>query len=1018
MATRPLATSQPLVAFLIGLVGALAAVVWHVTGLDRRGELYALDLRFKHASSAKPPDNILHVDIDDRSLAEIGRWPWPRQTLARIVSVLNECGARTVVLDIIMPERQKRRLVAEEDIIYGADENQTAHQEESKSHARPKVVLDDVALAQTIRRCGNVLVPIHVDFETPEAPPLLEPLKALLAKTPDMTAQRAAERLGRDEDDVRPVISRARQEAIGSRVSEILNVSPQAPFLTVLAQILPDLSPRTTTRECDIVENAYLRHRAVAALARFTVPPEQVADGRIDNALLTPPLVSFARSIHGSGFVTFLPDPDKAMRRIPLLARSDGRVYPQFALATAVDELARRHGGACKIEADTDTVTLRCTDGTTRSIPVDSDGWMLIHWAQGTWPPKPRAPNRPRISAASVGKISQERQRLLRLRNQVQALGADLLKIGVRPVNDRLTALSMTYQNRGDESDNAHLASSNAREQMHRALYDPTREIDPAKLDELARADLDSKSRLVNVTMQIVAGLRQGRNMDVFLGKPDGGGGADDRAWAGFQARKDATDDMLALYDRLVAEANRTEANIAQLEEELVEIVKGKICMIGSTSTGAADFVACPLAARTPGVVVHSNIIDTILDGRFIHEAHWSVDLLAILVAGAAVSAAAALRPVVQAAAGTVVLGGAYVLFNAFVVFGAWSVWLTAVAPLAAMVASFLVVTAYRQITEERGKRQLKAMLVQTLSPEVVEEVLKDPSLLSPGGQKSAVSCMFSDLAGFTPLSEILGPQETVLLLNRYFDGATDAIANRWGGWVNKFLGDGIFAIFGVPVRPERHAARAVEAAIDCQDAVGVLNAELTREAGVDVQLSVRIGITTGEAMVGNCGSTTKADLTAIGSCVNQASRLEASNKSFGTRIIVASETWAACDRDALLARPLGRVFLVGVSEAVRVWHVLGRAETLGEELRPVLDDFARAMELFCEADFTGALALLEKFARAMPDDKAAAYYMDLCRQCAAHLTGDKEWRAVHSIQGVARAAMPWQELNPNEHTK
>lgn len=972
---KPLATTRRLAAFALGLAGALVAVALYWAGLDRRAELYALDVRFQHASSARPPENLLHVDIDDRSLAEVGRWPWPRQTLADVVAILNECGARTIALDIIMPEPQAVRYVSEAHTVRGADESKLI------SDANPVPVWDDLILMQTIRDCGNVMLPMHVDFATSEigGPDPRNPLRI--------------------------------------HVRALLRDSPRASFREVLAEVLPDIPAHATTPDRDIVEAAYLRQRALAEMERFAQGVGRGPEESIDEALLTPPLASLGRASHGSGFVTFIPDSDKAMRRIPLLARNYWLLYPQFALAVAADELARDHGGEWHFEAETDAVTLHFADGTWRSIPVDADGRMLIHWAQGTWPPNANDANRLRISAASVALIAQERHRLTRLKAQAQSLRMALMKMGVKAPNPRLDEMFMECGRLVDAADEAYLALRDARRQtLSAALYGPEKDLDLARLEQLAQAERQSEGRLVKTTGEFIAGIRKDGNLDVFLGKPADSGPAD--GIAKFRAAKSAATTLLDSLDSLQAEAARTAANATRLRDELAAIVKDKICLVGSTSTGAADFVPSPLHARTPGVVVHSNIIDTILTGRFIHEAHWSVNVLAILALGAAASAIAAWRPVVQAAAAVIVLGGAYVAFNGWVVFGLWSVWLTAVAPLVAVLASFLVVTAYRQLTEERGRRQLKAMLVQTLSPEVVEEVLKDPSLLNPGGQRSPLTCLFSDLAGFTPLSEALGPRETVRLLNRYFDGATDAIAARHGGWVNKFLGDGIFAIFGVPVRPERHAARAVEAALDCQHAVDQLNAQLSGERGTAVELSVRIGITTGEAMVGNCGSTAKADLTAIGNYVNQASRLEAANKSFGTRIIVAEETWASCDRQALLARPLGRVFIVGVSEAVRVWHVMGRVEALGKDLAPALEDFARAMDLFIAEDFTGALALLDKTAPALGNDAATRYYADLCAQCAARPAGDETWRPVHHTKGVARIALPWQDVNPNEHTK
>ena len=179
MAERPLATSRPLIAFLLGLAGALAGVVFHLTDLDRRGELYALDLRFKHASSADPPENILHVDIDDRSLGEIGRWPWPRQTQAEIVSILHECGARAIALDIIMPESQLVRYVSEAHAIHGTAQSELI----SDADAAPIPVWDDLALMQTISECGNVMLPIHLDFSKEDTPDLPK-LRALLTDKP------------------------------------------------------------------------------------------------------------------------------------------------------------------------------------------------------------------------------------------------------------------------------------------------------------------------------------------------------------------------------------------------------------------------------------------------------------------------------------------------------------------------------------------------------------------------------------------------------------------------------------------------------------------------------------------------------------------------------------------------------------------------------------------------------------------------------------------------------------------
>ena len=157
----------------------------------------------------------------------------------------------------------------------------------------------------------------------------------------------------------------------------------------------------------------------------------------------------------------------------------------------------------------------------------------------------------------------------------------------------------------------------------------------------------------------------------------------------------------------------------------------------------------------------------------------------------------------------------AYAAFNASVVFGVMNCWLAVWHPLMAMVAGFAMVTAYRQLTEERAKRRIRALFAHAMSPALVDRLLEDPSVARLGGERRVVTCFFSDMAGFTSLSERLGEQGTVSLLNRYFDRMTDVIQNRNGGYLNKFLGDGLFVFFGAPVFQDDHPARAIRAAID-----------------------------------------------------------------------------------------------------------------------------------------------------------------------------------------------------------
>jgi adenylate cyclase len=270
---------------------------------------------------------------------------------------------------------------------------------------------------------------------------------------------------------------------------------------------------------------------------------------------------------------------------------------------------------------------------------------------------------------------------------------------------------------------------------------------------------------------------------------------------------------------------------------------------------------------------------------------------------------------------------------------------------------------------------------------------------------------MFSDLAGFTSMSERLGPQDTVKLLNRYFDGVTEIVQNRRGGYLNKFLGDGIFVFFGAPIFQEDHPGRAINAAIDCQEEVINLNRKLEEETSKPSSLSVRIGITTGEAMVGNCGSSERFDYTAIGDPVNLSSRLESACKFFGSRIIVDERTWKeGCE--GLVGRPLGRIFIAGVREPVRAFEVFGRKEDVDPEILWTVPEFTMAMDKVMERNFEGAMRHLESAQKHAEDDKACRIYTDFCRLHLRHKDGE-EPPEIKDPNGVVR--LNWIEASGKE---
>jgi len=651
------------------------------------------------------------------------------------------------------------------------------------------------------------------------------------------------------------------------------------------------------------------------------------------------------------------------------------------------------------VQADPLGITVQCKDGTRRRIPLDATGSMIVRLV-------PQGGFR-EISAASVEAVWRERQSLARNRRLSRLLHLDLA--------DKLAMFRLDAP--PDKAETVEWQLVEIRDQIKK-LYAQADEIDRRLQDHLVRrqramlfdpahvpaadAALADQEKQVEQEIETICRRLRETLRPIRLVAPRL---ATTRPADAASVREEYEKEKLlydhvawvrATLDKLEAEqpvlAGRAQSVLAWLRQA----VQGRVVFLGSSASGAADFVPTPLGSRTPGVVVHANALNTILEGRFISEAPQKLNLLVILLVGAAISLLAALYPVWATAPAAGLLGMAYTLFNASVVFARWDTHLVVAAPLAAILASFLAVTAYRQLTEERAKREIRAMFAQALSPALVDRLIEDPKLARLGGERRVLSCFFSDLAGFTTLSERLGEQATVRLLNRYFDRMTDVIQTRSGGYLNKFLGDGLFVFFGAPVFQDDHAKRAVQAAVLCQHEVAALNAALAREVKDPPTLTCRIGIATGEVMVGNCGSSQRMDYTAIGDAVNLASRLEGANKFFGTRIMVSQATWEAAGCDSACGRLLGEILVVGKNEPVAVWSVLHELppDDQAEQVRKAFADFTRGVELYRERKFAAATEPFEQFQQTFPGDKAATMYLKLCSQHHANPPG-ADWSAV-----------------------
>jgi adenylate cyclase len=304
--------------------------------------------------------------------------------------------------------------------------------------------------------------------------------------------------------------------------------------------------------------------------------------------------------------------------------------------------------------------------------------------------------------------------------------------------------------------------------------------------------------------------------------------------------------------------------------------------------------------------------------------------------------------------------------------------------PLASSGLTFLSVLVFNFLGTSREKTFLHTAFSRYLSPSIINEIIADPDKLNLGGEKREMTAVFTDIQGFSTISEQLDPVHLVRLLNRYLSAMSNIIMENLGT-IDKYEGDAIIAFFGAPVYREDHAALACRSALEIKKAERELNAVIMEEGLSPSPLFTRIGVNTGEMVVGNMGAENKMDYTIMGSAVNLASRLEGVNKQYRTGGILISEYTKARIGDEFICRGLDRVRVVGINTPVRLYELLGlrsEPETRDEaESRQAeyLAAWEKGLSLFEQGVFAQAGEIFSGLTKQMPQDNTAKLYAEWC---------------------------------------
>jgi adenylate cyclase len=421
--------------------------------------------------------------------------------------------------------------------------------------------------------------------------------------------------------------------------------------------------------------------------------------------------------------------------------------------------------------------------------------------------------------------------------------------------------------------------------------------------------------------------------------------------------------------------------------------IKGKMVLVGATATGIYDIRNTPFSSVYPGIEIHATVIDNILHRDFLVHSGWTkfIDVLFIVFSGLLVGF---LLPKFRAAAGIALIIATIASFVAVntVIFIKFNVWLSMIYPLLTIVAIYLGITVYRYVTEEKEKKKIRGAFQYYLTASVVNEILKDPSKLKLGGDKKRLSVMFSDIRGFTTISEKLSPENLVKLLNEYLTAMTN-IVFKHDGLLDKYIGDAIMAVFGAPIEQPDHAQRACRTAVEMMEKLRELQKKWAEEGWPEINIG--IGVNTGDMVVGNMGSEMRFDYTVMGDSVNLSSRLEGTNKEYGTNIIISEFTHEVV-KDEFFCRELDAVRVKGKKLPIKIFELLGEKKD-ASQWQGFTEVFEQGLSFYRDGKWEEAIREFKRVLELKPGDYPARLYLERCEALQEH-PPEGEWDGVFTM--------------------
>lgn len=646
------------------------------------------------------------------------------------------------------------------------------------------------------------------------------------------------------------------------------------------------------------------------------------------------PIPEISTRSNNAGFTNVPIDKDGVRRRILLVDVVDDEAYLQLA----VSPLMRRMGEPDIVVRNREILLkgARYADGVRDvRIPLDSTGHMLIRWPKLQYGDSFKHIGfHELLTYRANGEYIASHLRILRA-NQGWTLGP-----GYSPINAPIEA------------------------------WDASESLRHAALESGNIEDRSAWLEVRGLYWESIAELLQG--------------GYGDSVPLLFDEARDADDPAnAALYDGLRDDFKRAWDNVklnyaahVDHDSRLRSTLSGAFCIIGWTSTGTTDIGVNPFDEKYVNVGTHAAVANTIIQRDFLSEAPlWISALLSVVLAASVLLIIGRMTTRNQILTGS---GAAFIaLAAAYAVFHVTGIYVAILSPVLAITTSFIVYSMLSFLLSEREKSFLRKAFGTYLSGDVINEMLSDPSMLKLGGQKKWITAMFTDVKGFSTISEVLDAEQLVKLLNLYLSGMSDIILEH-RGTIDKFEGDAIISFFGAPVSYEEHATLSCRSALLMKRKEAELNERFLADGMTPHPLLTRIGLNTGDMVVGNMGTERKMDYTIMGNAVNLAARLEGVNKQYGSWLLLSDATYKETG-DEFVVRRFDKVRVVGINTPVQLWELVEFKAEMTPELDDFLGRFEEAHETFDGRNWKKALTLFQTLSQEFPDDGPTKSYIKKC---------------------------------------